>query len=677
MKETLSWGIIGAGRIAGSFAKGLQQSQTGQLVAVGSRDQAKAQTFCDEFGPDATAHGSYDALLGDPKVEAVYIATPHPQHSEWAIKAAEAGKHILCEKPITLNRAEAEAVIEAALRHHVFLMEAWMYRCHPQTKKLLEVIASGAIGEIRVIQATFSFNAGYHPEGRLFSDALGGGGILDVGGYTTSYARLLAGAKSGKPFLDPVEVHAIGEFTPTGTDAYSAAVLRFDNGVLAQCSCGVQVRQENCLRIYGSDGMIHLPEPYVIAREGGPWSFTVTSGKETRTEQGHEELGVYAFEADEVAEHVGTRLEALAPAAGWEDTIGNMDTLDRWRQSLNFEYEVEKPDGGWPTLTRRPLQRRAEVAMPYGQVAHLEKPVSRLVMGVDNEYRLAPCSVLWDTFFEDGGNCFDTAWLYKGGTPERALGRWVENRGVRNDVCLIVKGAHTPRCYPDDLTEQLHESLERLRTDHADLYFMHRDNPEVPVSEFVDVLNEHVQAGRIRAFGGSNWTPARIDEANRYAQSTGKQAFTLVSNNFSLARMVDPVWAGCVASSEPENRAWHERSQIPVFAWSSQARGFFTERAGPWEATAPRSLEDAQLVRCWVSEDNLQRRARALALAEHFGVLPINIALAYVLHQPFPTFSLIGPRRLSELRSTLPALGVSLTAEMLTWLNLETDAQPF
>ena len=191
-QSKLSWGIIGTGGIAKTFAQGLIHSRTGKLIAVGSRDHSSAKSFAEKFNP-ITAHGSYEALLADPDVQAVYISTPHPFHAEWCIKAARAKKHILCEKPLTLNYPEAMVVAEAARENKVFLMEAFMYRCHPQTAKLVDLIRSGEIGDVGVIQATFSFKGHFHSNGRLFSNELGGGGILDVGCYAMSIARLLAG----------------------------------------------------------------------------------------------------------------------------------------------------------------------------------------------------------------------------------------------------------------------------------------------------------------------------------------------------------------------------------------------------------------------------------------------------------------------------------------------------
>ncbi len=194
----LAWGIIGTGSIAGAFAEGLSHSATGKLIAVGSRSKESAAKFGGKWGvPPEACHASYEALLADDNVQAVYIATPHPLHAEWAIKAAEANKHILCEKPIGLNAYEAAAIIEAAIANDVFLMEAFMYRCAPQTAELIRLIRDERIiGDVRVIQGSFSFHAGYDEASRVLSNDLGGGGILDVGCYPVSMSRLIAGAAS-------------------------------------------------------------------------------------------------------------------------------------------------------------------------------------------------------------------------------------------------------------------------------------------------------------------------------------------------------------------------------------------------------------------------------------------------------------------------------------------------
>jgi predicted dehydrogenase len=337
--NSLSWGILGTGRIAGIFARQLSQSKTGKLVAVGSRSQASADKFGAEYGVPRR-HGRYEALLTDPAVQAVYITTPHPMHAEWSIKAAAAGKHILCEKPLTLNHADAVAVIDAARRHDVFLMEGFMYRCHPQITKLVELIREKAIGDVRVIQASFGFHRDFNPTTRLFSNALGGGGILDVGCYTVSLSRLIAGVATGKPFAEPIEVKGCAHFAPTGVDSWAVASLKFPGDIVAALTTSCEVQQENAVRIFGSNGRILVPAPWAQIHDG----LTTTLVMERKGEPPQEivvELPqpIFAIEADHVAAHIERR---QAPAMNWEDTLGNMKTLDQWRASIGLVYESER-----------------------------------------------------------------------------------------------------------------------------------------------------------------------------------------------------------------------------------------------------------------------------------------------------------------------------------------------
>jgi predicted dehydrogenase/aryl-alcohol dehydrogenase-like predicted oxidoreductase len=648
----LNWGIAGTGRIAARFAEGLARSRTGRLVAVGSRTRATADAFGDRFRVPAR-HGSYEALLADDEVDAVYIATPHPAHAALAIAAAAAGRHVLCEKPLAMNHAQAMAMVETAAEHDVFLMEAYMYRCHPQTARLVELVRSGEVGELRAIRATFSFATRFDPASRLLEPGLGGGGILDVGGYCTSMARLLAGA-------EPVEVRAAGRIGETGVDEHAAAVLRFPGGVVAELLCGVRAQADNGVWVFGTEGWIHVSAPWL---PGGDERIRIVRGggrpKEVpvRTKD-----DLYGAEADTVAAHLADR---QAPAMRWEDSLGNMRALDRWRQEIGLVYEVETPEGPGQRVPvhGRPLARRDRAPMRYGRIDGVDRPVSRLVMGVDNQRAWPHLAVMLDDFFERGGNCFDTAYTYGGGRCEELLGAWIASRGTRDQVVILDKGGHTPYCDPENVTRQLQVSLERLRTDRVDVYMLHRDNPAIPAGEFVDALNEHQDAGRIGVYGVSNWTLERVREAEAWAAAHGRRGPGAISNNFSLARMVQPVWAGCVASSDPTWRAWLTERRLPLMPWSSQARGFFVDGRG----------EDPELVRCWHSEDNFRRLERVRRLAAERGVLPIQVALAFVLAQPFPTFPLIGPRQLSETRTSLAALAVELTPDDLRWLNLEEE----
>lgn len=664
MERKLRWGILSTGRIAGVFARGLGESKTGTLVAVGSRSKDSADRFGTEFGVDpAHRHATYAALLADRDVDAVYIAPPHTAHAEWAIKAADAGKHMICEKPLTINAAEAMAVIEACRRNKVFLMEAFMYRAHPMTRDLVKLVKDGAIGEIRFIQAAFSFQSGWNPEGRLLNPALGGGGIMDVGCYPVSLARLIAGAAAGRDFLNPVEVTASGTIGKSGVDEWAAANLKFENGIVAQVSTGVMVNQENVARIYGSKGWILVPSPWGLKGEGEYKIMIHRQGADSETLTGTADRGSYAFEADAAATAIfAGKTEADAPAMTPADTLGNMRTLDRWRELIKLQYPMEKLESMMTPVHGRPLAVRTNAPMTYGEIPGLNKKISRLVIGT--MAASVHGFVMFDEFFEQGGNAFDTAYIYGGGSLEKALGWWIRNRGVREQTVIVAKGAHSPHCNPKALSAQLLESLERMQTSYADVYFMHRDNPDVPVGEFVDVLNEHHQAGRVKVFGGSNWTMERLDAANEYAKQKGLVGFGALSNNFSLARMVEAPWGGCLASSDPAWRAWLNRTKMPLFSWSSQARGFFA-RGNPADTS------DQEMVRCWYADDNFERLKRAKELGAKKGVEPVNIAAAYVLHQPFPVWALIGPATPAEISSCTSALPVTLTPDELKYLNLE------
>ena len=332
---------MATGGIAKAFAQGVQHSRLGTLAAVGSRSSEQARAFAAQFDIP-NAHGSYEELLADPEVEAVYISTPHPFHAEWIVKAAEAGKHILCEKPIALNHAEAMAAAEAARKHDVLLMEAFMVRCHPFIETLKDLIRDKVIGDVRLIQATFSFHGAFHPEGRLFSNALGGGGILDVGCYTATLSRLIAGTALGLPYASPVKVCGAGAFIETGVDGWAAATLEFPGGILAQLSAGVQLAQDNGVTIFGSGGRIRVPDCWVPAREGGRLNlFVQPAGKEEQEITVETKEWLYGLEADAFARALFAGSRSV-PEMPIDDTLDNMLTLDRWREAVGLVYESEK-----------------------------------------------------------------------------------------------------------------------------------------------------------------------------------------------------------------------------------------------------------------------------------------------------------------------------------------------
>lgn len=663
-EQPIRWGIIGPGSIARTFAEGIAHSATGRLVAIATRNPDKPRLG--EGFPGARIVKGYDTLLADPGIDAVYIATPHPNHAEWAIKAIRAGKHVLVEKPMALSAYDAQAVFHEAAKAGVFAGEAYMYRFHPQTVRLVELVREEAIGEVRIIRSSFGFDMGlYRPEHRLFANDLAGGGILDVGGYPVSMVCMLAAAADSKPFLEPLTVSGAARLGPSGVDEWASALLKFPNDIVAEVSCSILAQQDNVLRIIGSKGRIEVKDFWFASgKQGGVGRIEIIMGDGQRSIEVEEERHLYSFEVDAVGEAIRAgRTEFAFPGMSADDSCANLRVLDRWRASIGLEYAIE-------TAAKRTVNiaGAAVVAgdsVPKRRIPGLATPASTVALGFEFFPNFASASLTLDAFYEAGGNLFDTAFIYDRGKAESIFGDWHTSRKLdREDIVLIGKGAHSPLCYPDVIAKQLDQSLERLRTDYVDIYFMHRDNLEVPVGEFVDAMDAEVRRGRIRGiFGGSNWTRERMDEAIAYAERSGKAAPAALSNNFSLAQMLDPIWPGCVAASDDRWKDWLMTRQIPNFAWSSQGRGFFTERAGRDQH------DDEELVRVWYSDLNFERRDRAIELARKRGCSPIHIALAYVIAQPFPVIPLIGPRTVTELEDSLSAIRITLTPEEVRWLD--------
>lgn len=320
-----------------------------------------------------------------------------------------------------------------------------------------------------------------------------------------------------------------------------------------------------------------------------------------------------------------------------------------------------------------PHETKPDYQMTYGEVNGAMKPVSRIVLGsvMFDVDRLPSSFALLDFFIECGGNCLDTAWVYRHGGAEKAVGAWIEKRTIRDQVVLIGKGAATAHCTPELVTTQLLESLERLRTDYVDIYLMHRDNPNVPVGEFVECLNEHHRSGRIRAFGGSNWTTSRLAEANDYARAHDLHGFAASSPNFSLAVWNEPTWIDCLSASDLASREWYSQTKMPLFAWSSQSAGFFSGRYNQGE---PDNSTSQVMTKVWFNQDNFERLRRARQLAHEKGATANQIALAYVLCESPQIFALIGPESIGELSQCLEGLHLTLSPSERRWLNLESNS---
>lgn len=288
---------------------------------------------------------------------------------------------------------------------------------------------------------------------------------------------------------------------------------------------------------------------------------------------------------------------------------------------------------------------------------------------------------LLDAALDAGISAFDTARHYGNGN-EATVGHWLRERGLRDQVVIIGKGAHhSPermRVTPADIAADLDESLTLLGVDTIDLYLLHRDDPDVPVGPIVAALNDHLRAGKIRAFGGSNWTHERIAEANAYALEHGLVPFVASSPQFSLAAQIEPPWRGCISIGGPDGAAaqrWYGGNHMAVFAWSSLAGGFLS---GGFDRSHDGVLpeEVAQRARrSYGSDANYERLDRARSLAGELGVTVPQIALAYALSQPLNLFAIAGGESKEEIVANAAAVALRLPPNTLEWLDLRRETR--
>lgn len=652
----IRWGILATGNIAAQFATDLKLSHSGELAGAASRETAKAEAFCATHGGTAS---DYDGLLARDDIDAVYIATPHDSHLHWTHKALAAGKAVLCEKPLGLNQGEVLNLYGEAARRNVLLVEALMYLMHPRMHLAKQLIDDGAIGKIVGFSSSFGFAFPFTPDHRLYNIDRAGGGILDIGIYPLTAARYLIGEPNG--------LTGEARLAPSGADAEAKATLAYDC-FEAHLHCAIDTELEWHITVEGERGTMKITQPWHPGPENNHIVITDKNGDE-KTHHSDDQRPLYAVEAD----HMGALIKAGAQSSDLVTPDFSINTaywLDRWREAGNVTYAADTL--GATGFHSAAVKVGAHGSLPMISVDGLDKPISNLALGTDNQIDAPTMAAMADAFVEAGGNCFDTAFIYSGGESEKLLGTWMQARGLRDELVVLSKGAHTPDCNPEAVGKQLDVSLERLQTGYLDLYCLHRDDPSVPVSEWIDVLNAEVDAGRIKQFGGSNWTADRIDEANAYAAANGKQGFALLSNNFSLARMEDPVWPGCLASSTDDFRGWHEQHNFPLLPWSAQARGFFLDWDGKGLAATRHGADptDEEMQRVWGSTENMERRNRAFELADTLGVSALQIALAYVVNQPFPCAALIGPRNPMQMADSLAAAQIKLTQEQVAWLDL-------
>ena len=308
----IRWGILSTARIAQRIVDGARLARNAEVAAVGSRDLARAEAYAAEHGI-ARAHESYEALLADPDVDAVYIPLPNALHVPWSIRALAAGKHVLSEKPLARDPAQVDAAFDAAERAGRLLMEAFMWRFHPQTEALERLVREGEVGRLRYVRASFGFDLG--PGNVRWERALAGGALMDVGCYCVSALRLVCGAE---PARVSGELVAGGD----GVDARFAGLLRFPGDVLGTFDCGMDVARRNTIEVVGDAATLHVPSPWqapapaiLIRRDGEPEPERVTI----------EAVDPYARELEDfgAAAESGGR-----PRLGRDDALGQARTID-------------------------------------------------------------------------------------------------------------------------------------------------------------------------------------------------------------------------------------------------------------------------------------------------------------------------------------------------------------
>lgn len=329
------------------------------------------------------------------------------------------------------------------------------------------------------------------------------------------------------------------------------------------------------------------------------------------------------------------------------------------------------------SAVRAGYARRSKPAMPKFEMPALPP----IVLGTShfrNLYRRwsfpreAEATALLDAAFEAGCNAFDTARVHGDGLSERLVGKWMRSRRIRDRVVVIGKGGHphvdwSSRVRPEALTEDLDRTLSCLAVEYVDLYLLHRDDPSIDVGPVMETLHSFVQAGKVAAIGASNWSHARIEEANVYAAEHGITPFVASSPHLSLAEMVAPPWPGCISitgDNGAQARTWYAATQMPVLAWSPLGRGYLTHRnassdlhAGPYGSQA-----------------NVKRRDRLRELAARRGVPTEQLALAYLLRQEMNVIPVVAASTPARIRELLGAAGVPLSPEERNWLDLRTDS---
>ena len=339
--KKIKWGIIGPGRIAKRFADGLKESKNAELIAIASKNSRRRKKFGDKYKISKLLRfNNYLNLIKNTEIDAVYIALPNSLHKKWTIVSAQNGKHILCEKPSAIDYDQGKEIIDVIKKNNIFYMEGFMYRFHPQVKKIIYLISNNKIGKINFVYASFGYKTQKKdPDSRIFSKKLGGGSILDVGVYPISFCRLVAGLCDKKNFLNPMSIKGSCKKSFTGVEEEAYATLRFKNNIIARVACAITKKMDNNVFIEGTKGSILIEEPWTPGKNGGKHSTKII----VKNSEGKKKIyktksikHLFSFEAEHASRLIQQNKKfSDFPGLNWNDTLGNLKTLDRWKKYLN------------------------------------------------------------------------------------------------------------------------------------------------------------------------------------------------------------------------------------------------------------------------------------------------------------------------------------------------------
>lgn len=325
MAKSIAWGIVGLGKIANKFSNDLKLVEGGHLQSVASRNLDKAKSFAEAHQANSY-YDDYQQLFSDPNVDIVYIATPHDSHMNYAIEAINAGKHVLCEKPLAVNQSQVKKMIEASQAKKVFLMEAFWTRFNPVFRKVMQLVEEGAIGNVNYINADFCFYKEAPPESRMYNMELAGGSLLDVGVYPTFLAYQLFGY--------PKEIKSVATFHKTGADLQTASIFKYENG-LANISSGFASKSDMIAKIYGSEGSIMIDAPWHHSNR-----YTINKGGDSETID-HPLNGMgFTYEIEECHQCIeSNKLESTL----WShaNSLDLISITDEIRSQIGLKYPFE------------------------------------------------------------------------------------------------------------------------------------------------------------------------------------------------------------------------------------------------------------------------------------------------------------------------------------------------